>query len=272
MRRGLAGALLAAVLWSAPAMAAGDGRTGPVKPVSADHPLKELWSGYYYASPEIRQMQDADADNPAMALYNKGEALWKKVEGRAKKSCASCHGNATKSMKGAATRFPAYLPLTKKPLAIEGRINLCRQKFMQARAYPPESEAMLALSIYVRRQSYGQAINIPGDGPLKPFVEKGRTYFTSRRGQLDIACAQCHDKYAGKLYRSEKISQGHPNGFPAYRKSWKKTGSLLRQVNQCLARMRAGPLKPGSDSFVNLELYLAWRANGLQIETPAVRE
>lgn len=272
MRRRLTGALLAALLWSLPAMAVSDGRNEPVKPASADHPLKDLWSGYHYASPELRQMQDSEDDNPAMALHNKGEALWNKVEGRAKKSCASCHGDAAKSMNGAATRFPAYLPLTKKPLSIENRINLCRQKFMQARAYPPESEAMLALSIYVRRQSRGQAINVPGEGPLKPFVEKGKTYFTTRRGQLDIACAQCHDKYAGKLYRSEKISQGHANGFPAYRKSWKKTGSLLRQVNQCLARVRANPLKAGSDSLVNLELYLAWRANGLPIETPAVRE
>jgi len=264
--------VLGAVLWSAPGMAANDGRSEPVKPATADNPLKELWSGYHYASPEVQSMQDSESNNPAMALYSAGKALWKKVEGKAKKSCASCHGDAAKSMKGAATRFPAYLPLTKKPLSIESRINLCRQKFMQARGFPPESDTMLAMSIYVRRQSSGQAINVPDDGPLKPFVEKGKSYFTTRRGQLNIACAQCHEKYAGKLYRSEMISQGHANGFPAYRKSWKKTGSLLRQVNQCLARVRANPLKAGSESLVNLELYLAWRANGLQVETPAVRE
>ena len=264
--------LLAVLLLSSPAMAEGDGKTKPVKPASADNPLKELWSGYHYASPEIRQMQDAESENPAMALNSAGEALWKKVEGKAKKSCASCHGNAAKSMHGTAARFPAYFPLVKKPISIENRINLCRQKFMQARALAPESDAMLALSIYVKRQSSGQAINVPGDGPLKPFLEKGKAYFTSRRGQLNISCAQCHNKYAGKRYRSETISQGHANGFPAYRKSWKGTGSLLRQVNQCLGRMRATRLKAGSDSLVNLELYLAWRASGLPVETPAVRE
>ena len=175
-------------------------------------------------------------------------------------------------MNGTATRFPAYFPLTKKPLGIAGRINLCRQKLMQAQAFPPQSDSMLALSVYVKRQSYGQAIAISPEGPLNPFIDKGKSYFTARRGQLDIACAQCHDKYAGKRYRSDTINQGHANGFPAYRLSWKKTGSLLRQVNQCLARVRAAPLKAGSGDLVNLELYLALRANGLRIETPALRD
>jgi len=272
MRRLVAAALLMPLLWSSPAIAASDGRSEPVKPAADNHPLKQLWSGYHYASPKARSMQDSESDNPAMALYNKGEALWKKVEGKANKSCASCHGDAAKSMKGAATRFPAYFPLTKKPLGINSRINLCREKFMQARSFPPQSDSMLALAVYVKRQSRGQTIRLSPKGPLKPFVDKGKSYFTARRGQLDIACAQCHDKYTGKRYRSDVISQGHANGFPAYRMSWKQTGSLLRQVNQCLKRVRATPLKAGSDDLVNLELYLAWRAGGLQVETPAVRD
>jgi len=272
MRRLLTGILLTAALWPAQSFAAGDGKTEAVTPSSNSHPLKELWSGTHYSSPEIRKLQDSDSDNPAMKLYGKGEALWKKVEGKAKKSCASCHEDAAKSMKGAATRFPAFFKLSKKPLTIEARINLCRSKFMQARPLPSESDPMLALAIYVKRQSRGMAMSVKGDGPLKPFLQKGKDYYTARRGQLDTSCAGCHDKYAGKKYRAVKMNQGHANGFPVYSQSLKKTGSLLRQVNQCLKRVRANPLKAGSDQLTNLELYLAWRAGGLEVETPAVRE
>jgi sulfur-oxidizing protein SoxA len=272
MRRLLTCFLLVAALWPVQAFAAGDGTTEAVKPDAKDHPLKEIWSGYHYSSPEIRKLQDSDSDNPAMKLYGKGEALWKKIEGRANKSCSSCHGEASKSMKGAATRFPAYFKLSKKPITIEARINLCRAKFMQARPLPSESEPLLALAIYVKRQSKGMAMSVTGEGPLEAFLRKGKDYYTARRGQLDTSCAACHDKYAGKRYRAVKMSQGHANGFPAYSQGKKKTGSLLRQVNQCLARLRATPLKAGSDQLANLELYLAWRASGLEIETPAVRE
>ena len=272
MRRLPTAMLLAAALWPVQVSAAGDGKTEAVKPATANHPLKELWSGTHYASPEIRAKQDSESDNPAMELYAKGEELWNKVEGRAKKSCASCHGNAATSMKGTAARFPAWFKLSKKPLTIEGRINLCREKFMSARALPPESDPLLALTVYVKRQSRGMAINVAGDGPLEPFLRKGKDYYTARRGQLDMSCAGCHEKYADKRYRKDKLSQGHANGFPAYRQSWKGTGSLLRQVNECLARLRANPLKAGSDELTSLELYLTWRANGLEVETPAVRD
>ncbi len=272
MRRLLTGMLLSAALWPVHAIGAGDGKTSAVKPASEDHPLSELWSGYHYAPLEIRAQQNSDTGNPAMKLFGKGAALWKKTEGRAKKSCASCHGDAAVSMKGAAARFPVFFKLSKKPLTIEARINLCRTKFMQARPLPNESEPLLALTIYVKRQSKGMAMSVASDGPLKPFLQKGKDYYTARRGQLDTSCAGCHDKYAGKRYRAVKLSQGHANGFPAYRQSWKKTGSLLRQVNQCLGRVRAIPLKAGSDQLTNLELYLGWRANGLEVETPAVRE
>jgi sulfur-oxidizing protein SoxA len=35
--------------------------------------------------------------------------------------------------------------------------------------------------------------------------------------------------------------------------------------------MRAEPFGAGSPEYIALELYLAWRGNGLPIETPAVR-
>jgi L-cysteine S-thiosulfotransferase len=42
-------------------------------------------------------------------------------------------------------------------------------------------------------------------------------------------------------------------------------------LRNCLIGMRAEPYPNESPAIFDLELYLAWRARGLVIETPAVR-
>src|SRR5262245_12708215 len=70
-------------------------------------PLK---SGLEFASPEIRAMQADDFGNPGMLWVARGEALWKADAGKSGKSCAACHGDARKSMKGVAARYPRIDP------------------------------------------------------------------------------------------------------------------------------------------------------------------
>jgi sulfur-oxidizing protein SoxA len=48
-------------------------------------------------------------------------------------------------------------------------------------------------------------------------------------------------------------------------------GSLQRRLRNCLFGMRAEPYASGADEFVDLELYLMWRARGMKLESPAVR-
>ena len=48
-------------------------------------------------------------------------------------------------------------------------------------------------------------------------------------------------------------------------------GSLHRRLRSCYFSVRSEPPAHGSPDHLALELYLAWRAKGLVIETPAVR-
>jgi len=109
------------------------------------------------------------------------------------------------------------------------------------------------------------------DGPARPFYEAGRTLFTQRQGQLNLSCAQCHDDRAGQRLGGSVIPQGHPNGYPEYRLEWQAMGSLERRIRNCMIGVRAQPLADDSLDLVELELYLGVRANGLAVETPAVR-
>jgi sulfur-oxidizing protein SoxA len=114
-------------------------------------------------------------------------------------------------------------------------------------------------------------INIEVTEKLQPFLEAGRAAFSRRQGQLNISCAQCHDERWGAKLAGNPIPQAHPTGYPIYRLEWQGAGSLQRRLRNCMIGVRAEPYEYGSPEFVELELYLMWRARGMKLETPAVR-
>jgi L-cysteine S-thiosulfotransferase len=259
---------IAALLLSAPALAA-DGKSHAMKQSIKGHPLSELFSGYYFASKGTQAMQSDDFENPAMTWYDIGEANFSKADGAAGKGCADCH--KVDDLKGVGARYPVYDEKLKTLVNVEDRINNCRKTNMQAKTWKYDSNEMLGMTIFVKAQSRGMPVSPKIDGPAAPYFEKGKAFYYQRRGQLDMSCALCHEKYAGQKIRMNTLSQGQSNGFPVYRLKWQKPGSLHRRFIGCNKQVRAKPFKRGSDEYLALELYLAWRGSGLPIETPAVR-
>lgn len=228
-------------------------------------------SGYDEMSPATQAMQRDDTQNPAMLFVADGESLWRQPAGPAAKSCASCHGDARTSMRGVAARYPAFdVPLA-RPVNLGERLSLCRVRQQKAEVWRAESRDLLALEAYVALQSRGQAITPPDDTRLAPFRARGEQRYRQRIGQLDLACAQCHDEHAGKRLGGSAIPQGHPTGYPVYRLEWQALGSLQRRLRGCYAGVRAEAPPYGAIELVELELYLASRAAGMTVESPAVR-
>jgi sulfur-oxidizing protein SoxA len=161
--------------------------------LAAEIPLDERKSGYEFMGRETRSMQDDDTANPGMLWVLDGEAAWKRKVGAAGKACADCHGDAAESMKGVAARYPAFNAARSRPVNLEQRINICRADQQQAPALAPESKDLLALAAYLGRQSRGMPIAVTIDERTKPFLDAGRATFFRRQGQLNFACAQCHD-------------------------------------------------------------------------------
>jgi sulfur-oxidizing protein SoxA len=98
-----------------------------------------------------------------------------------------------------------------------------------------------------------------------------RAAFQRRQGQLNLACSQCHDNNWGKSLAGNPIPQAHPTGYPLYRLEWQSLGSLQRRLRNCFIGVRAEPYTYGAPEYVELELFLMWRARGMKLETPAVR-
>ena len=161
--------------------------------------------------------------------------------------------------------------LVASTIDLEGRINACRTMHQGAPALDFESKELLALTVYVARQSKGLPIDISDNPATARFVDAGRSIFERRQGQLNLSCAQCHDDNWGQKLAGATIPQGHPNGYPVYRLEWQGLGSLQRRLRNCLFGMRAETYAYGAPELNELELFLAWRARDLLIETPAVR-
>jgi sulfur-oxidizing protein SoxA len=206
-----------------------------------------------------------------MLWVERGEKLWRSPVGATGKSCASCHGEAPATMRGVGTRYPAYDASSGKVIDLDARIIACRTGGQQTAALPRESDDLLALSTYVGFQSRGLPVRVAVDGDARAAFERGRAFYYSRHGQMNLSCANCHEQNWGKRLYSETISQGHGTAFPAYRLEWQSLGSLQRRIRACLFGIRAEMPPAGTPELTDLELYLAWRAQGLPVETPGVR-
>ena len=234
----------------------------------AQIPLAERRSGYLDMGRETQAMQDDDAVNPATLWLLDGEALWRRKAGAAAASCAECHRTG---LRGVAARHPAFDAASGKLLNLEQRINQCRVDRQKAAPLAYESRDLLALTSYVAKQSRGLPIAVEESARTRPFLDAGRAFFQRRQGQLNLACAQCHEERAGGRLAGIVIPQGQPTGYPIYRLEWQSLGSLHRRLRNCMLGMRAEPYALGAPEYVELEIFLMSRARGMPLETPGVR-
>jgi len=234
-------------------------------------PGNALKQGSDFTPPDIRAMQADEFANPGMLWVSRGERLWREAAGPAGQSCVSCHGEASSTMKGTATRYPRIDPTAARLVNLGDRINLCRERNEKAERFPLESEDLLALTAYVTYQSRGLPMNVTIDTQNISAFERGRSRYYRRMGQMNLACAHCHDRNWGRTIYNDTLSQGHGTGWPGYRLEWQTFGSLQRRLRACYSGLRAEMPEYGARELLELELFLAWRANGLPIEAPGVR-
>jgi sulfur-oxidizing protein SoxA len=230
-----------------------------------------LRSGSSYMGADLRALQADEFANPGLLWVEKGARLWSVRAGSAAKSCADCHGDARVSMKGVAARYPAWDARAARLLDLEGRINHCRAERQGAAPWAFESEELLGLTAFVATQSRGMPTGVAVEGGAAPHFERGRALYQRRIGQMNLACVHCHVDNAGARLLAETISQGHPTAWPGYRLQWQSAGSLQRRLRACYFGVRAEPPPYNAPELLDLSLFLAWRAQGLAIESPGVR-
>jgi sulfur-oxidizing protein SoxA len=236
------------------------------------HAQTQRRSGIDFMSPALQALQRDDAQNPAQLWVKDGEALWAQAAPGGP-ACASCHPAA--SVPTMAARHPAWDERSARPITLAGRIDQCRQRHQRATPQGPDGPEVLALAAYLAQAARGlpwaPALDLQQHPSLQRWLTLGERLWTQRMGQLNLACAQCHDQHAGGKLGGATIPQAHPTGYPSYRLEWQALGSLPRRLRGCLVGVRAEPFAPDADEWLALELHLARRAASMPLEGPAVR-
>lgn len=237
------------------------------------HPFDEVLSGWLFREAETRATEADSFANPGMLSVQRGEEIWNTVEGTAGKSCASCHNDASETMKDVGAHFPKWDAAANKPKNLELQINHCRTEQMGAEPYKFDAEGQVALTTYIKHQSLGTPVSIDlKEGEMQSWWDKGKELYYTRTGQLDFSCASCHEQSMGKYIRADHLSQGQNNGFPTYRFNTGGMVSIHNRFRGCIRDTRAEMPAAFSDELMALEVYVTWRGTGLSVETPAVRQ
>lgn len=218
--------------------------------------------GSAFMSPALQALQRDLTQHPGQLAVAEGEALWART-GASGRRCADCHA-AVPPVAAAYPRAEAGRPLT-----LAARIDRCRVQHGGERAQGPDGPAVLALQALVAQRSAGRPV--APDPALRPWAERGAALWRQRFGQLDLACAQCHDGLPGRRLGGAAIPQAHPTGYPSYRLEWQGMGSLERRLRGCLTGVRAEAFAPGADEWLALEAFLVQRAAGMAWEGVALR-
>jgi sulfur-oxidizing protein SoxA len=245
--------------------------TKAAAPAHLSDALDEVISGWHFRSDNTQVMQADDFDNPGMLAVEAAMDDWDTVEGSEGKSCASCHGDVEDSMKGVRAVYPKWNDGAEEVRTLEMQVNDCRENRMGAEKLKYTSGKLTNMVALISLQSRGMPVNVAIDGPAQAMWEQGKEMYYTRTGQLELSCASCHEDNYGNMIRADHLSQGHINGFPAYRLKNAKLNSVHARFKGCVRDTRAETYSPGSADFVALELYVASRGNGLSVEGPSVR-
>lgn len=235
-----------------------------------DGHLDEVISGWHFRSDETQALEMDDFDNPGMIFVDQAIDSWNTAEGSEDKSCADCHGDP-EEMAGVKAVYPKWNEEAGEVRTLQMQVNDCRENRMGAEPWKYDAAAAINMEALLSSVSRGLPVNVAIDGPAADTWEKGKEIYYTRYGLLELSCANCHEQNYGNYIRADHLSQGQVNAFPTYRLKNAKLNGIHSRFKGCVRDTRAETFSPGSPEFVALELYVASRGNGLDVEGPSVR-
>jgi sulfur-oxidizing protein SoxA len=235
-------------------------------------PMEEYVNGVYSIDPVGRENWEAIEEFPPYEPFiDEGQAMWETpfANGKTYKDCFP-DGPAIQA------KFPYWDKQQSKVITLPLALNQCREangeKPLKYKKGPIND-----ILAYIAFQSRGQVTNvvIPADDPkaLEAY-EAGKKFFYTRRGQLNFSCATCHVQNAGMKIRADVLSPalGHTTHWPVYRSKWGTVGTLHRRFTGCNKQVRAKPFKAQGEEYRNLEYFLTYMSNGLELNGPGARK
>lgn len=235
-------------------------------------PFDDFINGVYSIDPESRaQWEDIEEFAPYELNISNGETLFNTPFANGN-SYADCFENGGIGIR---QNYPYFDTDRGEVITLELAINECRE----ANGEKPlkwKRGPIADISAYMAYTSRGNVfdIKIPDDPRALAAYDRGKKHFYQKRGQLNMACADCHKFYAGNLVRADKLSPalGHLTHFPVYRSKWGGMGTTHRRYGGCNGQVRAKSYPAQSEEYRALEYFHTYMSNGLESNGPGARK
>ncbi len=232
----------------------------------------DFQNGVYSIDPVGRANWEEIEEFPPYELaIESGETLFNTPFANGK-SYADCFPNGGIGIR---QNYPYFDQKTGMVKTLEQEINECRV----ANGEKPlrwKKGKIADISAYMSYTSRGQKVNvvIPDDARAVAAFKDGRDFWFTKRGQMNMSCADCHMNYSGAQLRTEILSPafGHATGWPVYRSKWGAMGTLHRRFGGCNQQVRAKDFKAQGEEYRNLEYFLTYMSNGLEFNGPSARK
>lgn len=244
-----------------------------------DTPVNDFINGVYSVDKASREQWEAFEEFPSYEIFvDKGEELFNTpfANGKGFKDCFPDY------KKGIKQDYPHYDTDKGEVVTLEGDINKCLTDNGE-KPYKWKKGKITHLGAYLTYLSRGNKTHVvvPDDAGAVAAYNRGKKHFYAKRGQLNMACADCHYYYSGSKIRADILSPalGHTTGFPVYRNKWAGKsksgdgmGTIHRRYGGCNKQVRAKPFKAQSDEYKALEYFHTYMSNGLEINGPSQRK
>jgi len=234
--------------------------------------FKDFANGTYAVSPkDDREQWKSVLQFPP---YGPGLAKGKKLFHTPFKNGKTYAGCFAHGGKGIRQHYPYYDAGQGKVVTLEMAINQCRVHNGE-KPYPWGQGPLAQISAYMAHTADGKklAVKVPDNPGAHAAYETGKHFYYSKRGQLDMSCADCHVAHAGGKIRGNYISPalGQPTGFPVYRAKWGYMGTLEKRFKGCNKKVRFKPYRLQSEQYRDLEYFLTYMSDGQPVKAPAYR-
>ena len=237
-----------------------------------DVAFEEYANGVYALDENSRSQWESIEDFPPYEIaVDEGEELFS-IPFANGKSYADCFPEGGLGIK---QNYPLFDTDSGRVITLELAINECRIKHGEKPLKYGKGE-IASVSAYMAYTSRDNPVNvvIPDDPRAMEAYEKGKKFYYSRRGQLNMACATCHMSNAGNKVRADILSPalGQTTHFPVFRSKWEEMGTLHRRYAGCNKQVRAKPFALQSEEYRNLEYFHTYMSNGLPANGPGARK
>jgi sulfur-oxidizing protein SoxA len=235
-------------------------------------PFEDFANGVYSIDPASRgQWEDIEEFAPYELNISVGETMFNTPFANGK-TYASCFENGGIGIR---QNYPYFDTDRGEVVTLELAINECRE----ANGEKPlkwKKGPIADISAYMAYTSRGKVfdVKIPDDPRALAAYERGKKHFYQKRGQLNMACADCHKFYSGNMVRADLLSPalGHLTHFPVYRSKWGGLGTTHRRYDGCNKQVRAKPFPAQGEEYRALEYFHTYMSNGLAVNGPGARK